>query len=261
MLLAIDVGNTDVCFALFKKDSLLYKWRARTHTQYTKDEWAIWLRQILEIYNLSFNDINGAIISSVVPIVTESLREFCTTYLNRAPLVVGESSTKTDVLSKIDRPGEEGSDLIVNAVAAHSLYGGPLLIISFGTATTLSFVDYEGHFCGTVIAPGLNCSLEALYRSAAKLPMITIGRTQNIIGTNTHDSMLAGVFWGHVCMVEGLIKRAKKECMERFNAANLKVIATGGLAELIKPTTDIIDMYDADLTLSGLAIIYDKNRK
>lgn len=260
MLLAIDAGNTNVCFALFKKKELIYTWRARTNSKYTVDEWAVWLGQILKLHNLSFQDIQETILCSVVPDLVESLKEFCCHYINSMPVVIGSSSVKLGILSKIDRPGEEGADMMVNAVAAHTLYGGPLLVIDFGTATTMSFIDGDGNFCGTAIAPGVNCSLEALYNAAAKLPMISISRPKHIIGTNTVDSMMAGVFWGYVAMIEGLVARARQECVERFNTQQIKVIATGGLGGLIKPATDVIDVYNPNLTLSGLAIIHEQNK-
>jgi type III pantothenate kinase len=260
MLLAIDAGNTNVCFALFKQRELLHTWRARTNSRYTVDEWAVWLGQILKLHNLSFERIQETILCSVVPDLVESLQEFCCQYINCAPLIIGSPSVKLKILSKIDRPGEEGADMMVNAVAAHTLYEGPLLVIDFGTATTMSFVDAEGNFCGTAIAPGINCSLEALYNAAAKLPMISISRPQHIIGTNTVDSMMAGIFWGYVSMIEGLVIRARIECAERFKAEQIKVIATGGLGGLIKPATTIIDIYNPHLTLSGLAIIHERNK-
>ncbi|MBN9343343.1 MAG: pantothenate kinase [Caedibacter sp. 38-128] len=260
MLLAIDAGNTNVCFALFKQSELVYTWRARTNSKYTADEWAVWLGQLLKLHNLSFEDIKETILCSVVPDLVGSLQEFCRHYINSTPLVVGNSSINLGILSKIDRPGEEGADMMVNAVAAHTLYGGPLLVIDFGTATTMSFIDADGNFCGTAIAPGVNCSLDALYNAAAKLPMISISRPKYIIGTNTVDSMMGGIFWGYVAMIEGLVSRARRECVERFNAQQIKVIATGGLGGLIKPATDVIDIYNPNLTLSGLAIIHERNK-
>ncbi len=260
MLLAIDAGNTNVCFALFKEKKLLHTWRARSSFKYTRDEWAVWLGEILKLNSLTFKDVKETILCSVVPDLVESLQEFCRHYLNSVPLLVGNSSTKLEILSKIDRPGEEGADMMVNAVAAHTLYGGPLLVIDFGTATTMSFIDEAGNFCGTAIAPGVNCSLDALYNAAAKLPMISVSRPQYVIGTNTVDSMRAGVFWGYVSMIEGLVKRARAECAERFDVQQIKVIATGGIGGLIKPATDVIDIYNPDLTLSGLAIIHERNK-
>lgn len=260
MLLAIDAGNTNVCFALFRQRELIYTWRARTNSKYTVDEWAVWFGQILKLHNLSFQDIKETILCSVVPDLMESLQEFCCHYLKSKPLVIGSSSLNLGILSKIDQPGEEGADMMVNAVAAHTLYGGPLLVIDFGTATTMSFIDAEGNFCGTAIAPGVNCSLEALYNAAVKLPMISISQPKHIIGTNTVDSMMAGVFWGYVSMIEGLVTRARKECIERFNTQQIKVIATGGLGGLIKPATEVIGIYDPNLTLNGLAIIHEQNK-
>ncbi|OJX13970.1 MAG: hypothetical protein BGO77_01210 [Caedibacter sp. 37-49] len=260
MLLAIDAGNTNVCFALFREKKLLHTWRARSSFKYTRDEWAVWLGEILKLNSFSFKDVKETILCSVVPDLVESLQEFCHQYLNSVPLIIGSSSINLGILSKIDRPGEEGADMMVNAVAAHTLYSGPLLVIDFGTATTMSFIDREGNFCGTAIAPGVNCSLDALYNAAAKLPMISVSRPQYVIGTNTIDSMRAGVFWGYVSMIEGLVKRAQAECAERFDAHQLKVVATGGLGGLIKPATDVIDIYNPDLTLNGLAIIHERNK-
>lgn len=260
MLLAIDVGNTNVCFALFQQQELVYFWRARTDSKYTVDEWAVWLEQILKLHHLSFENIKDTILCSVVPNLIDVLQELCRRYIHSVPFVIGSASLNLGILSKIDRPGEEGADMMVNAVAAHTLYKGPLLIIDFGTATTMSFVDAEGNFCGTAIAPGVNCSLEALYNATAKLPMISISRPQHVIGTNTVDSMMGGLFWGYVAMVEGLVARARIECAERFKVQQIKVIATGGLGGLIKPATDVIDIYDPNLTLSGLAIIHEQNK-
>lgn len=266
MLLAIDAGNTTICFALFQERRLLKKWRIATPapvevcTDIPK-EWSARLRHELTAMGFSDDDIEDVIISCVVPKFLRALHDFCLRCFSREPFVVGEPSLPLPVASLIDRPGEEGADLMANAFAAHVLYQGPLLVIDFGTATTLSLVDHQGNFCGAIIAPGVNVSLQALYQSAAKLPEVPVIKPRNVIGTNTIDAMQSGIFWGYISMIEGLVARIKAENFRGLVQDGLKVVATGGLSSLIAPSCSAITHIDADLTVKGLAFIYETLEK
>lgn len=257
MLLTIDAGNTNVCFAIFKRDQKIASWRASTDIHRTTDEWAVWLLHLMEISGIARDQISAAILSSVVPNVTSGLRALCERYFRGPFYVVGEENVTPGIQALIDRPAEVGADLLVNSLASHSLYGGPLLVIDFGTATTISKVNKDGNFCGVSIAPGIRLSLQALYQGAAKLPDIEIACPEKVIGTNTIESMQSGIFWGYVSMIEGLVRRAQEEDK---TAKKLKVIATGGLGSLIHKHTKIIDHHDVDLTLKGLMLIYKQTR-
>lgn len=258
MLLAIDIGNTNVCCAIFDGTRELAVWRSRSDSERTSDEWAVWLLNLMRLKGIASQDINSAIISAVVPEIFVSIKQMCQRYLSGDILVVGEKKGDIAVQALIDNPDEVGADLLVNAISAHTLYGGPLLVVDFGTATTVSLVDGHGNFCGVSIAPGVNLSLQALFSATAKLPHVSFGKPEKVIGTNTVESMKSGVFWGYISMVEGLVERAKKE----FALKNpeykekLKVVATGGLSSLIAQETNAIDFHDADLTLKGLQTIY-----
>jgi type III pantothenate kinase len=259
MLLTIDAGNTNVCFAVFKDKDKLASWRASTDIHRTADEWAVWLTHLMETKSINPKEIKAAIISSVVPDLLNSLKTLCRQYFSEEVWVIGDGKTEIGIKALIDNPQEAGADLLVNSVAAHVLYHGPLIVIDFGTATTVSLVDKDGNFCGVAIAPGINLSLEALYKAAAKLPQIAFEKTLSVVGTNTVDSMRAGVFWGYISMIEGLVERIQKQVAGQNKASSpLKVIATGGLAGLIASETKIIDHFNQDLTLNGLQIIYER---
>ncbi|MGB0670961.1 MAG: type III pantothenate kinase [Rhodospirillales bacterium] len=255
MLLAIDSGNTNTVFALFDRDgSLRGEWRAATNTNRTADEYGVWLRQLMVFEGLETAQITTAIIATVVPATLFSLRVMCRKYFGLEPRVVGDSvDLGIDVL--LERPEEVGADRLVNAVAARETYGGPLIMIDFGTATTFDVINENGDYLGGVIAPGINLSLEALHAAAAKLPRVAIGRPQSVIGRNTVDAMKSGVFWGYVSLIEGLVKRIRDEY-----GVEMDVVATGGLAPLFAGSTPIITKADPDLTLRGLWLIDRRNR-
>lgn len=257
MLLVIDAGNTNICLALFRERELLKVWRVLPDLFKDVHKYSQWLQN--ELTGLSFfpNDVKNIIISCVVPDLLSDLKEFCLDLFSQEVLVIGESSAPFPHSSLIDRPGEEGADLMANSFAAHTLYGGPLLVIDFGTATTLSLVDGSGNFCGTVIAPGVQLSLRALYQAAAKLPEVAMVKPRNVIGTNTIDSMQSGIFWGYVSMIEGLIQRIKDENFRGLLSKGFSVVATGGLSSLIAPSCSGITHIDPDLTLKGIAFIYE----
>lgn len=259
MLLAIDIGNTNVCCAVFDGSRELAMWRSSSDPQRTSDEWAVWLLSVMRYKGINASDIKASIISAVVPEILVSMRAMCQSYLTGDVIVVGEKKGDIAIQALIDHPEEVGADLLVNAIASHTYYGGPLLIVDFGTATTVSLVDGHGNFCGVSIAPGINLSLQALYNATAKLPHVSFAKPDKVIGTNTIESMRSGVFWGYISMVEGLVERAQLE-FARKNPSHqepLKVIATGGLAPLIAHETKRIDFHDTDLTLKGLHAIYN----
>lgn len=252
MLLAIDVGNTNVVFAIFDGRKLKARWRIATDPRRTGDEYAVWLMQLLSIRGIERSAIDQIIVSTVVPRALHNIEVLAHNYFNVEPLVAGQG--KADYAMDIDVPDPRslGADRAVNAIAAHAKYPGDLIIVDFGTATTLDAVDFNGAYKGGIIAPGINLSLDALVGNTAKLPRIAIRKpdSTSVIGTNTEDQMLIGVFWGYVAMMEGLISRMKAQI-----GRPAKVIATGGLAILLAEATDSFDTVDADLTLDGMAIL------
>ncbi|MGE4281980.1 MAG: type III pantothenate kinase [Magnetospirillum sp.] len=254
MLLAIDAGNTNIVFAVFDGEQVRGEWRASTHTDRTADELGVWLMQLLTTENLHREDISAVIIASVVPAIVFNLKTLCRRYFGCEPRVVGDESVQLGIKILLDRPEEVGADRLVNAVAAHKFYQGPLIVIDFGTATTFDVVDQEGNYCGGAIAPGINLSLEALHMAAAKLPRVAIGRPKQVIGKATVPAMMSGIFWGYVGLIEGLIGR-----MEEEFGSKMLVVATGGLAPLFAESTPVINELASDLTLRGLLEIHRRN--
>jgi type III pantothenate kinase len=256
MLLAIDAGNTNIVFAVFDGEQVRGEWRASTDTDRTADELGVWLTQLLTIEGLKREDIHAAIIASVVPAMVFSLKTLCRRYFRCDPLVVGGEGVNLGINILLDRPEEVGADRLVNAVAAHKCYQGPMIVIDFGTATTFDVIDTEGNYCGGAIAPGINLSLEALHMAAAKLPRVAIGRPRQVIGKATVPAMQSGIFWGYVGLIEGLVKRIQEEY-----GSDMLVVATGGLAPLFAESTRVIHKLDPDLTLRGLLEIHRRNAK
>ncbi len=261
MLLAIDAGNTNIVFAVYEGEELRCQWRAATSSARTADEYAVWLTQLMGLEGLASDDVKEAIIATVVPQALFDLRALCRNYFDCEPTVVGDGA-ELGIKVLIDRPGDVGADRLVNSVAAHSTYDGPLIILDFGTATTFDVVDAEGNYRGGVIAPGINLSLEALHMAAAKLPHIAVAKPDHAIGRGTTEAMQSGVYWGYIGLIEGLVKRIASELIaETGNDAQPTVIGTGGLAPLFAGGTDVIQHVDGDLTMRGLVEIQRRNRK
>lgn len=255
MLLAVDVGNTNVVFALFDGGTMLTRWRIATDPRRTGDEYAVWLVQLMQIEGIAREAVTSMILSSVVPRARHNLDVLARKYFGVEPLIAGEGAAAWQIAIDVDQPRSLGADRAVNVIAAHAKYPGDLIVIDFGTATTFDVVAADGAYKGGIIAPGINLSLDALVSNTAKLPRIAIEapRGTSVIGKNTEDQMLIGVFWGYVAMMEGLVARMKAEI-----GRPAKVIATGGLAILFDKHTEIFDAVDGDLTLQGLAMIADR---
>lgn len=252
MLLVIDVGNTNMVLGVYKE--LLDHWRISTDRQRTTDEYGVLIRELFYLNDLRADDINAIIISSVVPPVVPTLERMCQRYFGLSPLLIGPG-VKTGMDIRYDNPREVGADRIVNAVAAYEKYGGPVIIVDFGTATTFCAVDAKGVYLGGSICPGIGIATEALVQRTAKLPRIELKRTDSVICRNTIESMQAGVFYGFVGQVEGIVARMRREL-----DMSARVVATGGLAVVIAPATKAIDVVEPMLTLEGLRIIYERNR-
>lgn len=255
MLLAIDAGNTNIVFAVFDGDTIMGQWRCSTTTERTSDELGVWLHHLFTLSDVPVDAITGAIIATVVPAAEFSLKTLCRRYFDVEPMVVGDPAVNLDMKIVMDRPTEVGADRLVNAIAAHELFGGPLVVLDFGTATTFDVVDGNGDYLGGVIAPGVNLSIKALHMAAAQLPMVAIEAPRNVVGKNTVEAMQSGVYWGYVSMIEGLLARIRKQ----QNVDHIKVVATGGLAPLFTKAVDEIEYLHGDLTMLGLLMIYRRN--
>lgn len=254
MLLVLEVGNTNILIGIYEDDRLRYHWIIETNQRKTEDEYGLVFTQLFEHSGVSSEQIKGIIISSVVPTIMPGLINMCAKYFHIEPLVVGPG-VKTGLHIKYENPREVGSDRIVNAVAAIEEYGAPIIIVDFGTATTYCYVNEHKQYMGGAIAPGMEISTEALFAKASKLPRVEILRPDSIIGKTTVSAMQAGILYGVIGQVEGIVNRIKKQSKQQP-----KVVATGKWASLIASETSAIDEVDPFLTLKGLQIIYKKNR-
>ncbi len=255
MLLAIDVGNTNTVFALHDGTDLVQEWRCATDRQRTADEYFVWLRQLMEFSDLT-TEIRSVVISSVVPQVVFNLRVLSDRYFNTRPKVVGKPDVKLGVPVRVDPTAHVGADRLVNTVGAYDRYGGNLIVVDFGTATTFDVVEDDGAYVGGIIAPGVNTSLEALHNAAAALPHVDITRPQRVVGTNTVACMQSGIWFGYIGLVKEICARIKAE-RER----EMKVIGTGGLAVLFGTTDVLFDAIEDDLTMHGLTVIHQYNKE
>lgn len=251
MLMAVDIGNTNMTIGIFDGDNLLKSFRLNTKNKRTSDEYGFLLNSCLFNIHKDCNDIHDCIISSVVPKVMHSFVNAIIKYLNIDPIII-KPGIKTGVNMNVDNPKEVGADKIVDAAGAIATYGGNCLILDFGTATTIDYIDENNTLCGGIIAPGIEISANALYNNAAKLPEVEIKKPEKVLGKNTIHCMQSGIVYGYIGQIEYLIKKMKKE----INKDNIKVIATGGLGRLISEETDEIDIYDVNLTFKGLYAIY-----
>jgi len=259
MILVLDVGNTNIVLGVYDDRELISVWRLSTDSKRTADEYGV---QVIDLFlqsKLKPEDITGSIISSVVPTIMYSLEHMVIKYFQVSPIIVGPG-VKTGINVKYDNPREVGADRIVNAVAAHEIYNRSLIIIDFGTATTFCAVTAAGDYLGGAICPGIKISSSALFEMAAKLPRVEIIRPQNIIGKNTVSSMQAGIVYGYIGQVDYIVKKMKME-MIALGEEEPMVVATGGLAKLINEGTKSIDIIDSVLTLTGLRLIYEKNKE
>ena len=254
MLLAIDAGNTNVVFAVYDGETQRGIWRIATDPRRTSDEYAVWLLQLFAMAGLSKEDIASAIFASVVPAASFHINRLCTHHFDCRPLEVGAPDVDIGIEVLVDNPGDVGADRLVNAVAAAQVHKPPLIVIDFGTATTFDIVDAKGNYCGGIIAPGINLSMDALHRAAAKLPKVEVAQPDKVIGNGTIHAMQSGVFYGYVGLIEGLVSRVKQEF-----GAPMKVIATGGLASQFADATDAIQAIDGEMTMRGLLQIHKRN--
>lgn len=255
MLLVIDIGNTNIVLGVYEKEELRHHWRVATNRNATEDEYAMILKNLLSHVDISLTDINGIAVSSVVPTITYAMRKLGEKYFGLNPIILGPG-VKTGLNLCCDNPREVGADRIANAVAAIELYGAPLIIVDFGTATTFCCIDEQERYIGGAISPGVNISAEALYQRAAKLTRVELVSPKQVIGRNTTQSVQSGIYFGYVGLVDGIVNRMKKEF-----SSEPKVIATGGLAPLFSSHIESIDEVNPHLTLLGLKLIHKRNQK
>jgi len=253
MLFVLDVGNTNTVLGVFNQGRLEYEWRIKTDRYKTEDEFAVLIESLFKMKDLTFAHIEDIIISSVVPPIMYALDEMCEKYFEKTPIIIDKDIAREFLDIRYPRPHELGADRVVNAIGAIDSYQGPLIIIDFGTATTYCYIDEANAYYGGLIAPGINISVEALYQKAAKLPKIELETPGHVIGHSTVEAMQAGVFYGAVGEVDGIVKRILKE-----KDTTATVVATGGLAPLIADTSETIQLVDSYLTLKGLQLIYTK---
>lgn len=256
MLLAIDVGNTNSKFAVFDGDTLVSQFRLRTEAKRTADEYAAWLTQLMHLQGFNPESITGAILASVVPQVNPNIRRLCESYFKTRLLIVGEPDCELGIKVLIDRPQDAGPDRLVGIIAGYKKYGGPLITIDFGSATTFDLADKDGNFVGGVLSPGVELTIESFYLMTARLPRIRVEKPAKVIGKATVPAMQSGIFWGYVGLIESLIRRIQAEYGEP-----MKVVATGGLATVFKDEIGLFDAIEPDLMSLGLLEIWRRNRQ
>jgi type III pantothenate kinase len=256
MLLAIDVGNTNSKFVVFDGDKIIAQWRLRTEAKRTADEYAAWLTQLMHLQGFDPKSISGAILASVVPSVNPHIRRLCETYFGNGLLIVGEPDCHLGIKVLIDRPQDAGADRLVGVIAGYKKYGGPLITVDFGSATTFDMADKDGNFIGGVLAPGVELTIESFYLMTARLPRIRVEKPAQVIGKSTVPAMQSGIFWGYVGLIESLIRRIRAEYGEP-----MKVVATGGLATVFKDEIGLFDFIEPDLMSLGLREIWRRNRQ
>ncbi len=257
MLLVLDVGNTNVKIGLWKNDELFASWRLSTMASRTSDEFGVQAVDLLATKGVKTSDIEGVIMSSVAPSMNYTMEHMCSYYFGKKPIIVSPK-IDTGITIKYRHPDELGSDRIVDSVAAYNLYGGPVIVVDFGTATSFNAVNADGEFLGGAIAPGIKTATESLVNAAAKLPRIELVKAKSAIGKTTVENMQAGISFGFAGLVEYIVKKMKAE----NGMENAKVVATGGLSEIVSSVdAGIIDVTDRALALKGLKILYDRNTK
>ncbi len=255
MLLAIDIGNTNITLGVHDRNAWIGSFRMTTKTPRTSDEYGLFILSLLQSKQISVDDIGGVIVSSVVPNIMHSFLNGIRKYIDKEPMIIGPG-IKTGIAIQTDNPREVGADRIVDAAGAFYEYGGPVLVVDFGTATTYDVVTEKGVFVAAVTSPGIKITADALWNKAAKLPEIEIVKPASILAKNTVTSMQAGLFFGYLGQVEYIVKRMKEE----MGLPDMKVVATGGLATILADATDAIDVFDRELTFKGLKYIYDRNK-
>ncbi|MEA3042525.1 MAG: type pantothenate kinase [Sphingomonadales bacterium] len=258
MLLAIDAGNTNLVFALVEDGVIRARWRIATDARRTADQYAVWLHQLLALEGFTRADVTAVIIGTVVPRALHNLEVLASKYFGAEPLVAGEPPVEWGIELDVAEPKSVGADRVLNAIAAHALYKGDLIVVDFGTAATFDVIDYSGAYKGGIIAPGINLSLDALVSAAARLPRIAIEApdSETVIGRTTEEQMQIGIYWGYVAMIEGLVGRLKAEI-----GRPVQVVATGGLSTLFDAHTEVFDAIEGDLTIQGLAMLYARAGK
>lgn len=267
MLLAFDVGNTNIVLGVFRDGEMVTNWRLETDNRKSADEYGMIIHQLFQYENLDVKEVTDVIISTVVPSILYTLQHLSQKYFDTRAIVIGPG-IKTGLVVKYDNPKQVGADRIVNAVAAHAKYGGPLIVIDLGTATTFCAITAKAEYIGGTIAPGLKISSDALFEKTAKLPKVELEEPGSVICRNTINSMQSGLVYGHMGLVEFIVRKMKKELVEYCEAAgepiseaDIQVIATGGLATMVDQGVECINYVDKLLTLEGLEMIYNKNKK